>query len=173
MTDINNILNTFCNILRKAIDSEYFKQPIPSEIDDKINEILVMFCAYNQVQMKSIINGIVGDSARVLGLFAERMASLSVRENYILRVKQGLLGLIIYSSTVDPRDVLTVLSLLHDAANKITGNPKDIFKEVTSIYIDADFLIDFLNRSDEDKSIDAMGYEESKCEEGFVYKRTW
>lgn len=173
MTDTKNIISTMLSLLKQALDTAYYKQPIPSLIDDKINGIIASFVGYDNDQLMLIIKEVSGDNARIFGLFAERMASLAVRENDITRVRQGLLGLLIYSQTVDHRDVLLVLSLLYDATIKTSNDPKDIFEEVGSIFGKADFLKNFLSRSEADKSIDAMGYEESKNGEGFIYKRTW
>jgi len=173
MIDITSELSSILALLTQAVDKEYYSHPIPSKIDDKINESLAKFKLYDQEQVNSILEGIVGDNARVLGLFAERMASLAVRESNINRVRHGLLGLIIYSHTVDPRDVLLVLSLLHDAIVKLGEDPKEIFLEFRSLTGDENFLDKFIARNDEDKSIDEMGYEESSNEGGFLYKRTW
>ncbi len=170
MTSIKNILNA---LLKGALESEYYQQPIPSEVDEGINNILASLSTSDLAGRELIADGVAGDEARVLGLFAERMASLAVRENSIEPVKQGLLALLLYARTEDPRDVLLVLSLLHDAVIKTSGTPKSIFAEASSIIGDAGYLNDFLNRSNEDKSIDAMGYKESKNEEGFLYVRTW
>ena len=173
MTNIKNVLAALLVLLKSAIGSAYYKQPIPSEIDKGINKILEEFAAFDQVDMKQIADGVSGDDARVLGFFAERMASLAVRENSIAHLKQGVVALLIYAQTEDPRDVVLVLSLLHDAGIKISGNPKQVFNEVSSVIGDAQLLSGFLARSDEDKSINAMGYEESESSEGFLYTRNW
>ena len=173
MTNIKNTLNSLLALLKMALDSAYYQQAIPSEVDERISNILASLSTSDSVGLELIADGVAGDEARVLGLFAERMASLAVRENSIEPVKQGLLALLLYARTEDPRDVLLVLSLLHDAVIKTSGTPKSVFAEISSIIGDAGFLNDFLNRSDEDKSIDSMGYKESKNEEGFLYVRIW
>ena len=173
MTTVTNIINSLLALLKSALDSGYYKQSIPSDIDLKLRELISNIISLQRNDIESIIERVSGDNARVLGLFAERMASLAVRQNSIEPVKDGLLALLIYSRTEDPRDVLLVLSLLHDAAIKTAGAAQAVFSDVSSIIGGADLLNDFLSRSDEDKSIDAMGYEESKNEEGFLYVRTW
>ena len=91
------------------------------------------------------------------------------------RIVEGLvhLALLIYEKAHDSRDALLVLSLLNDAAVKVGNLPKAIFNEIDALFGESSFLSDFLGRSAEDKSIDSMGYEESKNEEGFLYVRTW
>lgn len=173
MTDIKNILSSLLALLKLALESAYYKEAIPSEIDKEVGKIMADLSVCTQSELRLISESFKGDEARVFGLFAERMASLAVRENKIEPVKLGLLALLIYARTEDPRDVLLVLSLLHDAVLKTSGNPTKVFAEASSLVGGAEFLNDFLNRSDEDKSIDAMGYEYSKNEEGFLYVRTW
>ncbi len=173
MMSIKNILNSLLALLKMALDTAYYQQAIPSKVDEGINNMLASLSTSDPAELELIADDVAGDEARVLGLFAERMASLAVRENSIEPVKQGLLALLLYARTEDPRDVLLVLSLLHDAVIKTSGTPKKVFDEASLIFGGAGLLDDFLNRSDEDKSIDAMGYEESKNDEGFLYVRTW
>lgn len=173
MTRIKNILNSLLALLRLALESAYYQQPISCELDDEIGDILVELSTYNQKDIELITDNVSSDDGRVLGLFAERMASLAVRQNSLEPIRRGLFALLIYSRTEDPRDVLLVLSLLHDAIIKVGDIPKTIFNETGALFGGSAFLSDFLDRSEEDKSIDSMGYEESKNEEGFLYVRTW
>jgi hypothetical protein len=173
MTAVITIQNLLRELSKLALDSEYYKQPIDSDIDRKFREIFSNMVSLKHADLGQVVKKVTGDNARVLGLFAERMASLAVRQNSIGPVRDGLFALIIYSRSEDPRDVLLVLSLLHDAAIKTTGAAERVFSDVSSVVGGSDLLKDFLSRSEEDKSIDAMGYEESKDEEGFLYIRTW
>ena len=170
---MTTLLASLLELLKLALSSQYYKQPISSEIDEKISSVIADLISLDTWQLESIMENVSGDNARVLGLYAERMASLAVRKNSIEPVKNGLVALLIYAQTEDPRDVLLVLSLLHDAAIKTAGTAGRVFDEVGSVIGGAELLNGFLNRSDEDKSIDAMGYKESNNEEGFLYVRTW
>jgi len=173
MTDIKNLLSSLLALLKLALKSAYYQQAIPSKVDEGICNMMTSLYTSDKAEQEVISDGITGDDARILGFFAERMASLAVRENSVERVSQGLSALLLYARTEDPRDVLLVLSLLHDAAIKTSRTPKKVFEEASLIFGGTGLLADFLNRSDEDKSIDAMGYKESKNEEGFLYVRTW
>ena len=173
MTNVKDKRSSLIALLKLALESAYYQKPISCELDDEISDILVDLSAHDQKDIELIADSVSGDTSRVLGLYAERMASLAVRENSIEPVKHGLIALLIYEKAHDSRDVLLVLSLLHDAAVKVGRLPKAIFNEVDGLFGESSFLSDFLGRSDEDKSIDSMGYEESKNEEGFLYVRTW
>lgn len=156
----------FSGLENAAISAEYGRKNIPSNIDNKIINILDD-CLFEYKSKSSVRFG----DARVLNLFAERMASLAVREDNIKAVKHGLIALTVCAQNEDIRDVLVVLSILHDAALKIEGTAERIFREMRSITYGSEFLDDYLNRADKDKIIESMGYEESRDDNGFLYLR--
>jgi hypothetical protein len=160
-------------LLKNALETEYYSHPIPSEMDENLSEVIGGYLSLDNETFESIVSGIEGDNARVLGLYAERMASLAVRQHSAAPIRNGLIALIIYSRTQDSRDVMLILSLLHDASIKVAGDANEIFHEISSLVCGEKLLNNFLARSDEDKSIKAMGYEESCNEDGFLYMRTW
>ncbi len=160
-------------LLDRTMSSAYYKQAIPSEIDEQIGDVLVRLSSCDEDELVSVAGGIAGGQARVLSLFAERMASLAVRKNSPNPIRKGLAALMIVARTEDVREVLLVLSLLHDAAMKVTGSAKELFADAGALFGGAELLNGYLERSDEDKRIQVMGYEESETEDGFLYVRTW
>ncbi len=173
MTTATKILSPLLELLKIALNSQYYMQPISSEMDEKLSLYIVKLMSLDRDDLCSIIGNLSRDDARVLGLYAERMATLAVRSNSVEPIKNALVALLIYAKTQDSRDVLLVLSLLYDAAVKTAGTANNVFNEVASFMGDVELLNGFLCRSDEDKSIEAMGYKESKNEDGFLYVRTW
>ncbi len=173
MIDAKKFQERLGDIVKKSRELAYYKQSIPSEIDNEIIKLLMELIQHDQESLMKIVNEIIMQNTQILGLFAERMASLAVRESNSTHITLGLIALIIYLHTADTRDAILVLSLLYDAAIRIKVDPCEIFKKVELIVGDSDFLNDFLNRNEESKSIEVMGYIESTNEDGFVYKRTW
>ena len=173
LTAAKDALAALPALLERARGSDYYKQAIPSDIDAAIGEALARLSSCDDADRALVVEGIAGDHARVLKLFAERMASLAVRRNSPEPVRKGLAALSIVTRTEDEREVLLVLSLLHDAAMKVSGSAKEIFAEGGAVLGGAKLLNGFLRRSDADKHIKAMGYEESETEDGFLYVRTW
>jgi hypothetical protein len=43
MSEIKNVSSSFLSILQEALDSTYYKQPIPSYIDNMLNKIIDRF----------------------------------------------------------------------------------------------------------------------------------
>jgi hypothetical protein len=160
-------------VLEGALGTAYSRQPIPSGIDDALGEALARLSACDDVERAFLADGIAGDHARVLKLFAERMASLAVRRGDPAPLRSGLAALLIAARSEDVREILLVLSLLHDAAVKVSGSAEEIFGQAGAVFGQAELLDGFLKRSDAAKRIEAMGYEESETEDGFLYVRTW
>jgi hypothetical protein len=115
------------------------------------------------------------DADRVLNVFAERAASITVRHQDVRELRAGLLAAAIANSiTGDPRDTLPALSLLHRAAEMIGNDPRLEFSSVYEIWGGRESaLANFLRRTPEDKTIEAMGYEEGDDKRGFRFVRNW
>jgi len=111
------------------------------------------------------------ESILIFSVFAERMASLAVREKNIEQVKKSLFALVISSYKEDYREVLMILSLIYNAIVKIGVIPLEIFNEIASIIEMPEYIKKFPNRDEKDRIIEVMGYEESEDKDGFLYKR--
>ncbi len=155
-------------IYQEALDSGYYKQDIPSVIDHQLMSLLKESVNVIQIDSKKL-----SESYRIFNLFAERMATLAVREKKIEWVKLGVFGLCRFSLDKDYREAVSILSLLYDAIVRIGDTPKIIFKEVELNTSGTMFIESFLNRSEADKTINAMGYETIGNGNDFLYRRTW
>ncbi|WP_193368408.1 hypothetical protein [Pelagibius marinus] len=173
MTSAEGMLAALSALLERAAGSAYSRQSIPSDLDTAIGEALARLPSCDDADRALVAEGIAGDHARGLKLFAERMASLAVRKHDPGPLKTGLAALLIAARSEDDREVLLVLSLLHDAAIKVAGSAEALFVEAGSLFGQAELLDGFLRRADKDKRIQVMGYEESETEDGFLYVRSW
>ena len=111
-----------------------------------------------------------------LGLEAERLASLAVRTGRREHLERALLAIALAAQgTADWRDVLVVTPLPWDAAQRIGLDPAPLYEEVAAIAPQqgAAFLREFVQRRDENKTIEVMGYTTEEGAEGFRYVRTW
>lgn len=173
MNSSEDIFDALLDVLKNASDIAYYKLPVPAKIDLEISDVLAKVIQYGQEDLLTVLKEIDQDYGQVLGLFAERAASIAVRRSSKELIKDGILALLIYDFTADTRDTLLVLSVLHDAAIRIGADPYTLFEEIGSIFGQSEFLLQFLKRNEEDKSIEAMGYQALSTKEGIVYKRTW
>ena len=112
----------------------------------------------------------------VLSVFAERMASLAVRNMSLKTLREGLFAEQLALAVVgDYRDSLPVLSLLFRAAEMLGAEPAVEFVAAAALASPPNNLplLDFLARDEEDRSLASMGYIEDQDNEGFRFERTW
>lgn len=174
--NFKNKLEELVDILEEAKESDYVNQIIPSEIDDRIHQILWWFGDEKILSenYKELADFFDLNHSRFLQLFSERMAALAVRERSKKRIITGLLALAL-NSEPDPREELPILSLHYHSAVKLKEDPDQILKAVAK-KVDsnwAEFFLKFSKRDPKDKFIEAMGYVEAETSEGFIYKREW
>lgn len=170
MTEIDNIIE----FLGSEKIHGYGPTPIPSKIDEDICMLLeAMFRA--EVPIRTAITARMKElHGFAMKAFAIRMAAYALRTNQSSFLRQGLLALAIAFHLIDPRDVIPIFTLIYRSAQKMGLDPNDLF--MTTEASDPEFQLQldaFLAREDTDKSIECMGYVESKDKDGFRYRRTW
>jgi hypothetical protein len=157
-----------------AENAGYFRMAIPSEWDDKIAQQITNSLSANV--LAEIANKTEQRHWDILLYFAERAATLAVRRKDPKLLKLGLIAASLSLSLApDWRDVLLVFPVLYHAAGMLGVDPAQLFREVGVLFggeVESD-LIDFLQRSDEDKSLKAMGYQLVQEPDGVRFKRTW
>lgn len=104
--------------------------------------------------------------------YGMRMAFLAVRHRKQVGVWHGLMGLVVDNDILDYRDVLTVATLLYDAATRLEASPEVMFQRaiVRAAPRRAKLLKGYLVAPDFTKSVQSMGFEAADTESGFVYK---
>ena len=150
----------------------YGPSPLPNQIDEEVESLVHAVASDGETDPLTKMNETHGF---VLLAYAERMASLAVRENSVDTLSKGLVALRIASKLIYVKEALPVLALMYNSANKLGIDPTNLFS--TLVLRDGDelkvFVDSFLSRSAEDRSIQAMGYVEGEDEAGFRYVRTW
>jgi hypothetical protein len=103
------------------------------------------------------------------------MASLAVRDRNPECITLGLLALGVDGWHGDWRDNATVVSLHYDASRRLGVDTGNLFEEVATLLPlnAANALRTFLLRSENDRTVEAMGYAIGTDADGFRYKRTW
>ncbi|MGH8176856.1 MAG: hypothetical protein ACREV5_11400 [Steroidobacter sp.] len=155
-------------ILERSANVGYGKQPLPSQRDHEIRGLV------ENTPPAAVLDAISADRhAATLRVFAERATALAVRhdDQQLLRIGLTALGL----AGLQSRDSVLILALYYDAAKRLQIDVRWLFGAVGNILGEpaATSLTDFLNRSDRDKSLEAMGYKTAGDKAGFCYERTW
>lgn len=157
----------------KNLKGNYPFAPIPCQIDEKISDQVKLF-----IQISPSERLIFYEKAEFISgfflTFAERSATLAVREQSRQRVLEGLIALIIENCRAgDYRDTLGSLVPLYHAASKIGLDADALLKEVASSYTDneaAKHMKTFPDRPIHDKSLEAFFYREVNAPDGFKYE---
>jgi hypothetical protein len=153
----------------------YGTLPIPSPRDAQISALLHDWLKLDEPSRNAALSGISEEHRFTLLGYSERMASLAVRDRNQEHIVLGLLALGLDGWRDDWRNNAALICLHHDAAPRIGLLPASVFEEAAKLLPQkpADAIRSFLRRSDEDKSLAAMGYLAGADGDGFRYKRTW
>ena len=94
----------------------------------------------------------------------------AVRQNNYDFIKQGLVLQSIENARTDKRDNIVRLSLLYNSARKLHQDPDILFEEIAHISAVEikEILLNFIKRTEREKSISVMGYKEIN-DPGFDY----
>jgi hypothetical protein len=111
----------------------------------------------------------------VLGAYAERMASLAVRERSTDRLVSALVALVVGGLNDGSRDALMTMPLVEHSARLLGAEPADLFEDAAAVvgHPGTVSLMRWLARKPEDRSIEAMKYVEDSDEGGFRYRHDW
>lgn len=169
-------MTALTNICKK-LDSEYVHgygpSPLPNQIDEEVEHLIDASLAATDGDRP--LADLTQTHGMVLLAFAERMASLAIREGSVDIVSKGMEALRIASRLVYEKELLPILLLLHNSAIKLGADWSNLIPVTSGCEENRfkEFCESFLARSATDRSIQAMGYIEGEDEGGFRYLRTW
>lgn len=160
-------------MLAAKSNAGYGAQPLPSERDNEIGALLLT--VQDPERLEEFLAPLTGEHVQVLVCFAERMATLAVRQQDRTFLNLGLVATVLAGLATSSKDALLVLPLQWDAASRLGLSPDQVFREIGARLglRAATFLEAFLGRSATDKSISSMGYRAELAGEEFRYVRDW
>jgi hypothetical protein len=160
-------------VLKPAMNVGYGRTELLSPRDEQIGELLLSTA--DSLPFEEMMLLMPRGADGVLAAFAERAASIAVRHQDARELRAGLLAsALALALTDEPREVLPRLALLYRAAEMIGNDPRHEFSSANDLTGGkAPGLVDFLERSPRDRSIQAMAYEEGDDKQGFRFLRTW
>ena len=112
---------------------------------------------------------------RVLRAYAERMASLAVRQGDAMLLQRALVAIVVGGLYRNEREALLVMPLIEDSAKRIRVQPSVLFEEAAGIvgHPGTANLVLWLGRKSENRELLSMGYVVGADAGGFRYVRTW
>jgi hypothetical protein len=161
------------DVLEPDANLGYLPQIIPTTRDGEIEKLLSR--VIDEKCVARFARLLQDGHAVVLQVFAERMASVAVRSHDVAALQLGLIALLLSWRGPDSRDALTVFPLFYDAITRLGIELPSLVASIRQTIGDqmADPLVEFLKRSESDKSLQAMGYAEGADRDGFRYIRSW
>ena len=151
----------------------YGHEILPCSLDMQIQEIMAGIA--NGEEFARVRSALPRNAGEVLDTFAERMASLAVRNGSLRDLRDGLLAVqLALMLTDDHREVLPAVSLLQRASDLIGADTSREFRETAERAGDPpdNHLTRFLERSSEKKRIERMGFTEGTDDSGFRFLRS-
>jgi hypothetical protein len=171
MSDIS--ANAIDVILEPGTNRGYLSQPIPAPRDGEIVALLSQVLAENR--LARFAGQLMEGHAIVLRVFAERIAAAAVRDSNPELLRLAMIGLLLSWLGTDCRETLVVFPVLYDAIQRMGVEIGSFVASIRQTVGDqlASPLIEFLKRSERDKSLQAMGYTTGTDRDGFRYVRHW
>lgn len=160
-------------VLEPEANQGYLPRPIPDPCDNEISDLLRRTIEQQTVAVFTRL--VQRGHGIVLATFAERMASAAIRNTDPTTLRLGLIALLLSYRSADSREALTIFPLFCDALQKLGLDQTLFVSEIRSTIGDqlADPFVEFLKRSERDRSLEAMGYSEGTDSGGFRYVRNW
>jgi hypothetical protein len=161
------------SILEPGNNVGYGSKDLPCARDGQIRDLILELV--RNVSFERVTELVPHGADRVLSAFAERAASLTVRHHDERELRAGLFAVAFaLSLSDDPRDVLPAVALLYRATTMIGRSPDREFAAVNDLTGGrAPSLVDFTRRAPEDRTIEAMGFQEAADSSGFRFVCTW
>jgi hypothetical protein len=153
----------------------YGRRPLPDSLDSVPQSVVQLYLAA-PLEEREFLSCLSASSCQVLAAYAEREASLAVRNQSPAALRLSLLALGLSALTShDGRESVSVLSLPWRSAELLGLNPEGTFEDVAALLPDSprSFIRAFAGRPAPDRTLDTFGYREGKDAGGFRYERTW
>ncbi|WTW98571.1 hypothetical protein OG216_36855 [Streptomycetaceae bacterium NBC_01309] len=150
----------------------YLPTPMPSARDRRIGEFVGR--VRTEADYRAAAGALSGSRETVLCAFAERMATLAVREGAAERIIAGLRATMLSAAREDLRDAVIALALLGYSTNALgLSVDREFARPASDAGSFGQFVWDFLRRPRSDQSIQAMGYSAVHDENEFRFRCDW
>jgi hypothetical protein len=156
--------------LRETAVLDYFRQPLPGPLDDRIRLIVERFMGASPEQRELFLAALDKSQRSPLGIFGHREATLGMREGSREQVLRGLTATAVAHYALERGSLSAALAVPHHIACKMGGNTVDLFDEAAVLVGGnvGDALRQYGRRSD--VGLRKFGWREIKTPDGVKYK---
>ncbi|PZS29768.1 MAG: hypothetical protein DLM59_12275 [Pseudonocardiales bacterium] len=151
----------------------YGLAPFPDPRDAEINFYLAGVRAVGAEEVQAAITEVSVRGRQVLLAYAERSASIAVRNNVPDRLIRALIALVIGGLTQNALEALMRTALVEDAARRLRAEPADVFAAAADLVgeMGAFALKLWLGRRPEDRTPEVMGF--TVTGDGLTFRYEW
>jgi hypothetical protein len=150
---------------------QYLESSLPTSLDRTFSDLCALYRQADEDSRCAVSQSLNEGRTAWLNVFAYRMAMLTVRRQSANLLNDALTALLIIANRDDRHNFLMTLSVVHHSATTL-GDPGSMFRDVVQYACDvesADLLLEFLERTPQDKRIEVMGYREVIGPHGVIY----
>lgn len=114
--------------LRQMQVIDYYRQPIPSDDDARLEAMVEQFMAAKPAERESFQARLTVEQRSLFGIYGHRAATLSVRNGSAAKLLSGLVGAAIANYEIpEKRNVEVALAIFHHCARRLELDPAEIF----------------------------------------------
>jgi hypothetical protein len=153
----------------------YGPAPIPDPRDDEVQQFVDSLIAGGPQRFGEAKTMLGVHGKRVLGAYAERMASAAVRTKDAALLQRALVALMLAGLDEDERDGVMTMAPIEDSARRLNVDLDDLFERVTRTvgHQGAVSLVSWLSRKPENRTLESMRFVVGEDSDGFRYKLDW
>ena len=157
-----------------ARSAGYLQRDLPDPLDDVLGGVVERFSDGDAETRQAILESLTPEAARALSVYGERMASRAVHEDSTALLLRGLVAVGLAAAREYHKELMVLLPLFDRSARKLTIDPDGLFEAAAEILGDAapEWLRRFPERSEAERDLGRMGYEERPTENGLLYARS-
>jgi hypothetical protein len=155
-------------------DTGYLQWELPHTLDGVLGSVVERFSNGDEDTREAILGTMTLEGARALAVYGERMASLAVHEDSTAALLRGLVAVGMAAAKEYEKELLVLLPLFDQSARKLTIDPDALFRSAAEVLGEQapDWLARFPERSEPERALSVMGYEEERSDNGLLYART-
>lgn len=158
--------------INSRIDGDaYFHSQLSGEFDKMLGDAIQHYIIEEPEEVRRMwACSVFAGAWRQFGAYATRGAMIAVREGSVEILIQALIASSIETRGIDDyRLSFTTLSLVHHSAVLLGVDIEGLFQQAEVYSVSGGGVSGFLNRSEHDKSIQAMGYHQWETPAGMIY----
>ncbi len=152
----------------------YYQQSMPSDSDHQLRQVVDRFSTLSLGDQAQFLDGLADDRRALFGIFGQRAATLSVREQDSAWLSAGLTGAVIANYHIPKgRPVEPALAVFFHCATELELDPSAVFAEAARMASEdmALRLTDFGQKPE--ITLRHYGWKVVKTSDGVVFRNTW